>query len=114
MYFTKRNELSTEQGCMLCGSRVENTSSCHQVMLDELREEHRCINKTKALGEHLCLLARNGCGCGEYGGKICCMSLDVELTTCATTTSLAMVHTYIADDPHWLCVEGRSELPDRR
>ena len=49
MYFTKRNELSTEQGCMLCGSRVENTSSCHQVMLDELREEHRCINKTKAL-----------------------------------------------------------------
>ena len=49
MYFTKRNELSTEQGCLLCGSRVQITSSCHQVMLDELRAEHRCINKTKAL-----------------------------------------------------------------
>ena len=49
MYFTKRNELSTEQGCLLCGSRVENTSSFHQVMLDELRAEHRFINQTKAL-----------------------------------------------------------------
>ena len=49
MYFTKRNELSTEQGCMLCGSYVEIISTCHQVMLDELCAEHRCINQTKAL-----------------------------------------------------------------
>ena len=41
-------------------------------------------------------------------------SLGVELTSCGTTTSLAMAQTYMADDPHWLCVEGRSELPDRR
>ena len=49
VYFTKRNELSTEQGCLLCCSHVHITSTCHQVMVNELRAKHRCINQAKAM-----------------------------------------------------------------
>ena len=48
MYFTKRDELSTEQGCLLWGSRVVIPSTYHPVILEELHAEHSGISQTKA------------------------------------------------------------------
>ena len=46
--FSSSSVLHTAR-CLLCGSRVEITSTRHQMMLDELPAEYRCINQTKAL-----------------------------------------------------------------
>ena len=47
-FFTKRDELSTERGCLLWGSRVLIPSIYHQTALDELHAEHSGISQTKA------------------------------------------------------------------
>ena len=47
-FFTKREELSTERGCLLWGSRVLIPSIYHQTVLDELHAEHSGISQTKA------------------------------------------------------------------
>ena len=43
-------------------------------------------------------MARNGCGCREYGGEISSMSFGEEISCCGPTACLAMAHTFIADD----------------
>lgn len=48
VFFAKRDELSTEQGCLLWGSRVLVPSAYHQAMLDELHSEHSGVSQTKA------------------------------------------------------------------
>ena len=48
MYLTKRDDLSTEQGCLLWGSRGVIPSTYHQVILEELHAEHSGFSQTKA------------------------------------------------------------------
>ena len=47
MYLTKRDDLSTEQGCLLWVSRGVIPSIYHQVILEELHAEHSGISQTK-------------------------------------------------------------------
>ena len=51
VYFTKHDELSTEQECMLWGSRFIIPSTYHQVILGELHAEHSGISQTSAFEE---------------------------------------------------------------
>ena len=46
VYFTKQVELSSEQGCLLCGSRGDITPTCHKVMIGGLRAEYRGVSQT--------------------------------------------------------------------
>lgn len=49
VFFTKRNELSTEQGCVLWGTRVIVPSKMRKAVLKEIHSGHQSIVKTKAL-----------------------------------------------------------------
>lgn len=49
VFFTKRNELSTEQGCVLWGTRVIVPSKIRKAVLKEIHSGHQGIVKTKAL-----------------------------------------------------------------
>lgn len=49
VFFTKRNDLSTEQGCALWGTRVVVPSKMRKGVLKEIHSGHQGIVKTKAL-----------------------------------------------------------------
>ena len=48
-YFTRKHELSTEQGCLLWGTRTIIPNSLRIRLLRELHEEHQCIVAMKAI-----------------------------------------------------------------
>ena len=47
-YYRRRNELSVEGGCLLCGMRVVVPSSCQRKVLKELHTSHPGIVKMKS------------------------------------------------------------------
>ena len=49
VFYTKRNELSTEQGCVLWGTRVIVPFKLRRAVLKEIHSGHQGIVKTKAL-----------------------------------------------------------------
>ena len=49
VFFIKRSELSTEQGCVLWGTRVIVPSKMRKAVLEEIHSGHQGIVKTKAL-----------------------------------------------------------------
>ena len=48
-YHRRRNELSVEEGCLLCGMRVIVPTSCQKKVLEELHTSHPGIVKMKSL-----------------------------------------------------------------
>ncbi|XP_059201274.1 uncharacterized protein K02A2.6-like [Centropristis striata] len=52
VFFTKRSELSTEQGCVLWGTRVIVPSKMRKSLLEEIHSGHQGIVKTKALARN--------------------------------------------------------------
>ena len=48
-YFTRKHELSTEQGCLPWGTRTFIPNSLRIRLLRELHEEHQCIVAMKAI-----------------------------------------------------------------
>ena len=51
-FFTNRSELSTEQGCVLWGTRVIIPSKMRKAVLKEIHSGHQGIVKTKALARN--------------------------------------------------------------
>ncbi len=49
VFFIKRNELSTEQGCVLWGTRVIPPTKIRKAVLMEIHTGHQGIVKTKAI-----------------------------------------------------------------
>ena len=48
-YYRRRNELSVEDGCLLCGIRVVVPTTCQAKVLEELHTSHPGIVKMKSL-----------------------------------------------------------------
>ena len=51
-YQTRKDELSVQDGVLLCGSRIIVPSKMRQCVLDELHESHPGIVKKKSLARH--------------------------------------------------------------
>ena len=49
-YWSRRTELSTQQGCLLWGSRVVVPSSLRESMPKELHDTHPGVSRMKSLG----------------------------------------------------------------
>ena len=95
---SQRDELSTEQGCLLWESRVVIPSTYHQVILEELHAEYSGIKPNQSVCKKLHLVAWNGCCYREYGAEMCCMSVSEESTNCGTIAP--MIHMNMAENPH--------------
>ncbi len=75
-YFTRREELSTESGCILWGTRVVIPPSLRETLLQELHVEHLGISRTKTYAR------------GYLWWP--CLDADIEsmISNCATCASL--------------------------
>ena len=53
-YWTRRHELSTEQGCALWETRVVIPSILRKKLIDEIHEDHMGISRTKSVARTFC------------------------------------------------------------
>ena len=100
MYFTKRDELSTEQGCLLWGVTSGNSIylSSNDIRVTTYRTQWHQPNQSVC--KKLNLVAWNECCYREYGAEIYCMSVSEESTCCGTTAPMAMAHTNMTENLH--------------
>ena len=88
-YFTRKDELSVQDGCLLWGNRVVVPPKERARVVEELHETHWNL-PYEGVGEKLCVVAKNGCRLRAEGSAVQSLPGKQEVTARSPFTSLGM------------------------